>query len=181
VTAEDAGARLSRADRVVLRLAMALMRQAIRRLPQPERAERLKEWTGELYGPLTDDLRWWICRAWATVLFAAGQQGTVRVLLGARSQPIARSSRATGIFLRVIVCTISVIVDSIAASLFVVGTFLIIVGDLGILNNVLSGDVSAFGVSVGFVVLGVVTCRWGFALWRLQPCKAHRMRVRDTA
>jgi hypothetical protein len=94
--AERAVAELGRADRVILRLAATLVRLACRRLPEPERTKRQKEWTGELYGPLTDpDLRWWIRRAWATVLYAADQQRTIHALPGTRSRRVLRPSRAT--------------------------------------------------------------------------------------
>lgn len=151
MTAGGAVGRLGRADQVVLRLAAALVRLACRRLPEPERTERRREWTAELYGPLTDpDLRW-VRRAWVTVLYAADQQRTIRALPGTHSQLICRLYPDP---VRPVVGGVLSIVSGVVSGGVVFGIVSVLSGVGGVLSVVVG---IVFSVLSVLSILGVVS------------------------
>lgn len=138
-----------RIDRAALRLSMLLVGWACRRLPQPDREDRLQEWTCELYAIFDDpDLSRALQRASRALLYALDHHRGVHHLCArpARSSQVHRMIPA-----RLRTVALFVLDNYIVVGLVVVG---LVVGR--VLGVVIfgSGGVVIFGS--GVVVRGVV-------------------------
>lgn len=163
-----------RTDQLVLRLSDTLVRWACRRLPEEDHADRLREWTAELYAILDDPGLRSATRTCRALLYAADQRRAVRALPirpGRQAVRIGNLINADAI-INVIVVIIGGFVGIVVGVVVGVGIGVVVGGFVG-------GFVDGGGIGFVVGVVGVVVVSFagvGFVVGVVISVRANQSR-----